>query len=253
MTQETFPEGWGPRLIEIIKIAGAIAASIVGVAGLLAYLFYARDWMEAREQESLRLDKLVETYDELHDDLEETYDELHQELVGVRAQMSSQAITIAQLTRNVDLATRPRLIFELNLANSKPRGAGCYEYRTCTIDIRIRRTVEGAHCVLVPNSDRYFFVEAGSGARIQVTKLSGTPMTNVGREWFDYHWSFEVPSSLIEPVGFMYAFTYKHCRGPEDEAEVTQESPVIPIALLREGPAGVTVTTPSEDADPPIE
>lgn len=198
-------DNWGTYASRV----SAILAMLVLVFG---YIFWVRDWIRNQDEESAQLEKLVVSYSELS------------------TTVQAQAMEIATLARNVDIATRPRVISEIDLDHSGPRTGTCVEFETCVIDVRMRRTLEGLPCDVIVGSDRYYFMD-DVGNRVEVTKLSGTPLTNIQRDWFNYSWTFEVPGEMIEPVYFVYQFTYHHCRTPDDATEITVESEPVPVTV----------------------
>lgn len=227
------------RLYYLIDTYGTYASRISAIIMLMTTLWFvfifADDYLEEQTATLARYEELQKEQAERLSKLEQDFEMLNTTLSVLQQDGSRQEQHLSQLAQSVDLATRPNLVFEVNLAQSGPRNESCIEYEPCIMDIRARRTMEGLNCQLIDGSDRYYFVEAETGSRIEVTKTAGTPTANIGREWFDYHWQFEMPADLSDPIGFMYQFTYNKCRGVNDMAEVTQESPLIPVAVTRMG------------------
>ena len=223
MTHDEFPHTFRGKLIELGKIAGSIAA----ILALFTLLF---GWIGP-------IRTVINTWTLMQEDVVRVSDELGK----IQEWQSQHAERMSELQENqefilltLDGLTKPREIFETNVPLSGARDGFCVLGEPCGIDVRIRRTVEGMECVVIPGEERFYFVEVESGSRIQVFRSSGTPITNVGRDWFDYHWTFETPSSLIKPSGFMYEFAYQGCRGPQDETIIRQESQIVPVEVYTE-------------------
>lgn len=236
MTQETFPKGRIARLIELGKISGAIASIIALMALVFGILGPARN----------AYNKIVEFIDKV-DDLQRAVDSIQEWQLHQTEAMTTLQTNQTFILTTLDEATRPRVIFETNLGLSGPRDGYCQLGASCGIDVRIRRTREGLPCDVIPGVEKFYMISSETGDRVQVFRSSGTPITDVGRDWFDYHWTFEMPTLITEPSAFLYEFAYQHCRGQDDTAIITQESAIIPVPILTPEEAAELSDNPTDE------
>lgn len=206
-------ERWGTA-------AARVASILVLLGSIWVWFTYAKDFFND-------IGEIPERIEQLENDVD-----------AINANLGSLNASHLRLAGEVERATQPRQIFEINNAFTQARDGYCTEYARCIIDVRMRRTAEGERCHFLQGRDRYFFVD-GEGQRVEVERIDREPDPDIGREWFDFHWEFETPARLAVPVGLEFQRAYSRCRDENDPAVIIQSSDLLEINIR---PAAVTVT-----------
>lgn len=201
--------------IWVDNIAGRISRLTV-IFGFLALFFSYVLWGHAYLQ---KLGEIPERIDVLEDNVST--------LTNSVVEMKNAH---ARLAQEVDRATQPREIFEIDEQFTQARGGFCAEFQRCILDVRMRRTAEGEACTFLQGRDRYFFIDS-AGQRVEVERIDHAPDPDIGREWFDFHWEFETPARLKAPVAIEFQRAYTKCRDEDDGAVIAQASDPILIEI----------------------